>query len=402
MAPPITRYHYVAVVPGIIAILCVVAAWYIMTRRTQQLASPPPPPPPLQLQHSIHPPLPPPPLYHTPATTTTTTPPSFSMPAPPTSIFARAVAGAMFKPLPSDNLITPTPGARRHVGTAACAQGLATHRRVWKLNFDASCRDNSVWPTTSAWRMNLPTTMRNISSVTLRSVGLMPAEYTVDVHNNTFALSFGGTVYTVTVPSGMYGTGGALASAVGAALVATDAALAGFSAAYTPLTDTITISESTPAAFTLLFYAAASTMWSTLGFARADTASVLVGGSHDAVAPGRVDLTGVLAIDVFVDELTSSLDGPVGRVLLDRNVTGDPVFRESHHEDFHQFWPLGRLKFLTFRFMVQVGRQDEDGTVVCAYRPYLFHGRNVSVGLDVGETSYINPMEADVQLGPGT
>jgi len=312
----------------------------------------------------------------------------------------------MFKTLPSDNLSTPTPGTRLN----ACQQQqqhLPTHRRVWKLNFDASCRDTDVWPSTSEWRVDLPTTMRNISSVTLRSIGLMPSEYTVDAYNNTIDVSFGGSVYTVTVPSGVYATGGVLATAVGAAIVATDAALAGFSATYTALTDTLTISESTPAAFTLLFQSGASagtatSMWRTLGFLRTDTPSVLVGGSHDAVAPGRVDLTGVLAIDVFADELTTSLDGPIGRVLLDRSVSGDPVFQESHHEDYHQFWPLGRLKFLTFRFMVQFGRQSDDGTVVCDYRPYMFHGRDVSLRLDFGETSYVNPMEADVQLGPGT
>ena len=248
--------------------------------------------------------------------------------------------------------------------------------------------------------------MRNVSTVALRSVGLSPSEYTVDVWNNRIDLSFGGNVYNVVVASGMYSTGATLATATQSAILATDAALAGFTVTYSALTDSITIAESSPAEFTLLWASgdnANTSMWNTLGWRHEDATSTLVGGSHDAVSPGRVDLNGVLAIDVFADELSNSLDdGPVGRVMLNRSVVGDPVFQETEHENSHRFWPIARLQFLTFRFMVQYGQMNQDGSVVCAYRPYQFHGRANTLRLDVGETSYVNPMELDVQLDPGT
>jgi hypothetical protein len=225
----------------------------------------------------------------------------------------------------------------------------------------------------------------------------------VDVWNNTIDVQFGGTTYEVVVPVGMY-SATSLATAVTTAFVATDPALAAFTATYTALTDTITIAESTPTVFTLLWLTgpnANTSLAHTLGYNRIDTVPTLSGGSHVVVAQGRVDVTGVLAIDVFAEELSNSIDGPIGRVLLKKEFVDSPVFQETPIEESHVFWPIGRIQFLTFKFMVQYGRID-NGTITCDYRPYEFHGKNNTVRIDFGETSYINPMEQEVQLDPST
>lgn len=286
----------------------------------------------------------------------------------------------------------------------ACTE-LQKRRRVWQLNFNAACRDMTVWPTTAVWQMDLATTMRNVNSVSLRSVALHAAEYTVDAWNNTIDVQLGGTVYTVNVPLGMYASGANLATAVTAAFVATDVALANLSVAYVALTDSVVVSETTPLPFTLLWHSgptSSTSMWATLGFQRTDLSSALSGGSHEAAGQGKIDLDGVLAVDIFADELSNSLNGPIGRVLLEQSTAGAPSFQTLVSNEHHTFWPIGRIQFLTFRFMVQYGQVESDGTVSCAYRPYEFHGRNNTLRLDFGVMSYMNPMEEEVQLDPGT
>lgn len=405
----VTRYHVAAVVPAVVAVVCVVVAWYILWRPEVSVRVPSLPVSPGARAVPRARALPAAPVsvpepgpvcasvFSSRSTSVTSAPPRALSPALQTPVDARRSFWSGSAPPPSRSPF--------RVNTPDEQCGLARHTRTWKLNFSSSCRDTSVWPSTSEWRVDLHTPMRNVSTVSLRSVGLSPSEYTVDVWNNGVDLSFGGNVYSVEVPPGVYTTGSSLASAVQTAILATDAALAGFTVTYAASTDRVTISESSPAEFTLLWASGGSantSMWATLGWLREDTVSVLVGGSHDAVSPGRIDLNGVLAVDVFADELSNSLDGPIGRVVMNRSVVGDPVFRETPQEDSHRFWPIARLQFLTFRFMVQYGRVNADGSVVCAYRPYQFHGRANTLRLDVGETSYVNPMELDVQLDPGT
>lgn len=357
-----THYHWAAVVPACIAVVCVIVAAGILNQSK----------------------LPPLPLRGIPNVIPNVIPPKSRV--------------RTDKVLHSDRLGVPSPPVRLH-HEKQCE--LEKGRRIWKLNFNSDCRD-STWPTTAAWRVDLPTVMRNVSSVVLRSVALHASEYTVDVWNNAIDVDFGGTTYEVFVPVGMY-SGGDLATAVTAAFAAVPA-LATFTATYTPLTDTITISESTPTVFTLLWLSGANanaSLAQTMGYTRIDTISTLVGGAHVVVAPGRIDLDGVLAIDIFADELSNSMDGPIGRVLLQKQLPGAPVFQETAFEEPHTFWPIGRLQFLTFRFMVQYARID-GGTVVCDYRPYEFHGKPNTLRLDFGETAYINPMESEVQLDPST
>jgi hypothetical protein len=87
--------------------------------------------------------------------------------------------------------------------------------------------------------------------------------------------------------------------------------------------------------------------------------------------------------------------------LLDKRLTDAPVFQETSVEEHHSFWPIGRLNFITFKFMVQYERISGD-TITCDYRPYEFHGKRNTLRLDFGETTYMNPMENEVQLDPGT
>jgi hypothetical protein len=383
-----SKFYWVAILPALVAVVCVVMAWYIVHRSNQEVVPPSP-----HLQSPLPPcSIPPPPEVH---------PTSVH----PTSVHPTSVHPTSFT-LPSDQLRVPHPPARDMVCVDVGAD-LKREKRIWRLNLSSECRDNEVWPTPSEWRMDLPTHVRNISSVALRSVAMHASEYTVDVWNQSIDLLFGGTTYAVTVPVGEHTSGASLAGAVQAAIIATDAALLAFTVSYTALTDTITISEGTPGEFTLLWRSgtnANTSMWKTLGYELRDTTSVLVGGTHDAVAPGRVDLMGVLAIDLFADELEHSVDGPIGRIQLQRTVAGDtPVYqRYNYITEAHTFWPISRLTFLTLRFMVERVRVNQDGTTMCDRRPYMFNGRNNTVRLDFGCTEYVNPLEEDVQLDPGT
>ena len=391
-----TKYHTAALVPAVVALACVIVAWRLMSSHPSPLPTSSSPTqmqqPPRRRRHA------PSPRSDPPFVLPLATPPSLASSLATTSE-RRSAWGINW----GESLKAPKPLARQL--TPSPCKNLERGRRVWSLNFDSSCRDPTAWPTTSTWRMDLSSVMRNVTSVRLRSVGLEKAEYPVDVWNNRIDVEIGGTEYGVTVPVGVYASGGDLATAVAAAFVAAAPALAGFTATYTSLTDSLTISESTPTQFTLLWKSGAhanTSAYRTLGYAREDVASTLVGGSHDAVAPGRIDLEGVLAIDVFADELSNSLDGPIGRVLLKQTVEGAPVFHETVIDDYHTFWPIARLHFLTFRFMVQYGRINDDETILCDYRPYEFHGRHNTLRLDFGVASYTNPMEAEVQLDPGT
>lgn len=383
------KYYVAAIVPLIVALGCVCVAWKLLQNRS----APTPKPPPLSMKL-------------TPSSTSPTPKKRSPVPLHPSSTMASTfvLPGAQNYTnvtLPSDHLEIPVTQTRELV-PLACVD-LERGTRVWKLNFDSSCKDGVQWPTTSHWRMDLSTFVRNVTSTTLRSVGLEPAEYTVDVWNNMVDVEVGGTQYAVAVELGMYANGTDLATAISTAFVATHAALAGFSVVYTALTDRMTVSESTPTQFSLLWGSgenANTSLWKTMGFLQQDVSSTLSGGAHQVDSPGRVDLYGPLAIDVFADELTNCLEGPLGRVLLSRSVEGAPVFRENTLDNHHTFWPISKIQFITFNFMVQYGHINADGTVVCKYRPYEFHGRHNTVQLDFGVMSYMNPLEAEVQLEP--
>ena len=362
-----SKFYTAAILPALVAIGCIVAAWLIMHQ-----------PPPLI-----------PPEKHGPVPNLPRHPTRLTAPTDPTP------SSVVF--LPSDRLNVPRPPSRTCIKVS---EELQRGKRIWRLNFNSQCRDLRQWPTSSAWASSLTHIMRNVSSVALRSVACHASEYVVDVWNNTLDILFGGTLYSVTVPVGDY-TAVTLPPGVQAAIIATDVALANFTVTYASLTDTVLISETTPAVFTLLWRTgpnANTSMWKTLGYTLNDITSSL-GATHDAPAPARIDLIGVLAIDVFADELNNSVEGPIGRVQLARAVPDGPIFQNFTNET-HAFWPIGRLTFLTFRFMVEFAKMSTDGTMVCDYRPYIFNGRNNTVRVDIGCTEYVNPMEKDVHLEP--
>lgn len=365
-----SRYHVAAIIPAVISIVCVVIAWNLLRVPQEDEEAEAPLIPIPQFVRTLKKHLPPPPPPHRPT-------------------------------MPRDSSTAPTPTFRKLIPTTTCEPG--RRRQIWKLNFNSECRDRASWPSSSEWRARASSAMRNVSSVRLRSIGLHAAEYTVDVWNNRMDLEFAGTVYQVTIPVGEYASGTALAAATTTAITSTSGALAGFSVTYSTLLDSLAVLEGTPTEFTILWASGPNvntSAYRVLGFERSDLASVLNGPNHEVVG-GRVDLDGVLAIDVFADELTKSLDGPVGRVVLRKQYAGAPVFQDLPVNDFHTFWPIARLTFLTFRFMVQYGHVNPDGTVLCEYRPYVFNGKPNTVRIDFGVTSYINPMEDDVQLDPG-
>lgn len=375
-----SKFYVAAIFPGVAALACIVLAWYILRRPVPHTAAQP--------GRVATKPI---------APTPTTAPLS-----PRLTGHSRELSTSTYKPflLPSEVLTAPRPCVRDM--SARGNVHLERTQRLWPVTFTSECRDNTVWPTTAHWRLELPTPVRNVTGVRVASVGLHASEYTVDKWTQTLDIQFGGDTYTVTVPTGMHTTGGSLAGAVQAAIVATHALLSNFRVIYMAVSDNIVVAETTSSPFALLWRSGPSvntTMWRALGFNLTDTYSTVVGAYHQIAAPNRIDLGGPLAIDVFAEELTARLDGKsLARVYLEQKLgNGHAVVQQDVHQS-HTFWPISRIAFLTFKFMVHCVHVNGDGTTVNDYRPYVFNGLNNTLQLQFMCIEYVNPMQADVQL----
>lgn len=390
-----SKYYVAAVIPALVAVVCLVLAFTIWRNTTITPAGTP------TLVASKPSPL----VASNPTPTPTlriTSPTSQTNLTTTTQMTTTSVPRAFL--LPSDCLSQPRPPIR-DVRPTALSADLTRTTRVWRQEVHSDDRDREVWPTTAEWKASLVPPLRNVSQVGLDAVALHPSEHTIDVWNNKIDVSIGGVTHTVTVPTGTHIVGSSLAVAVEAAITATHPDLAHITVTYVTLTDTLTVADTTGTPFVLLWRTGPSvntSCWRTLGFECADATSVTIGTYAVVTSPYRVDLVGPLAIDMFADELRHCLSGPVGRVHLHASSNG-AVFQKytTPLVDAHTFWPLGKLSCLTLRFMVTYVDGEGD-TLRTRYRPYVFNGRPITARLVFGCTEYVNPLEADVELDPNT
>jgi hypothetical protein len=134
-----------------------------------------------------------------------------------------------------------------------------------------------------------------------------------------------------------------------------------------------------------------------MGFPRVDTADLSV-----QTSPGVVNMFGVLAIDLFIEEISNSIDSAdnaFARIDLYRVTGSEYCFFTPPGDGLPSyFWPVSRLTFLTFSFKVRYSEILPDNTVIERYRPYEFNGRQHTLRLDIVSKEYKSPLEENIEL----
>lgn len=269
-----------------------------------------------------------------------------------------------------------------------------------KYTFQSDQRDQLMYPDPAYYRLKLLVPLRNVVAITLSS-GVFPiTEYNVNAYNQYLDIEVGGMVYTVLLPQGDY-TDATLPAALQAAITALGAPLNTFTVTLDPLTRQLTVAN--PAPFSLLFRTGPSvnqSLWQVLGFLQLDTpAGVTI------TAPGVIDLSGTLALDMFIEEVScniDSVDNAVARISMQKftPVSLLTYFTPTNNGVLRKFWPIGRLQYLTFQFMVKVPELQPDGQVVVKYRRYAFNKRNHTMQLTISCKEYESPQDEFVELDP--
>ena len=275
-------------------------------------------------------------------------------------------------------------------------------RKLLKYTFQSDQRDLTLYPSPSYYRIQLELPLRNVIGIHMDQAVVPISEPNVNPYNQWIDIDVGGTLYQVQVPEGEYSDGFSLAAGVEAAIQAVGGPLAAFTVTYTFLTRKLTVNSNGPACI-LKWRTGPNvnrSMWVVMGFPREDTANTPV---H--VAPGIIDLAGALAIDVFIDEIEThinSVDNQFVRISLQKFTPASTVtyFTPTTAGLPVTFWPIARLQYLTFRFLVKYTALLPDGQVVVRYRPYDFQGRNHTFMVAVQTREYRNIMEDFVELDP--
>jgi hypothetical protein len=297
----------------------------------------------------------------------------------------------------ADELVAPPVQVRAPLIVPHKLEYMMRHR---KYTFQSDQRDQLLYPTPDYYRLKLLVPLRNVVAITLSS-GVFPiTEYSVNAYNQWLDIDVGGTVYSIQLPQGEY-TDATLPGALQAAIVAVGPPLAGCTVTLDPLTRRLTVTNAP--AFALLFRTGPHvnvSLWQVMGFPQLDTAAGV-----SVTAPGVVDLSGTLAIDMFVDEVSTNIDSTdnaVARISLQKftPVSALTYFTPTNYGVLRKFWPIGRLHYLTFRFMVKVSELQPDGQVVVKYRPYDFNERNHTMQLTITSKEYESPQDEFVELDP--
>lgn len=272
-----------------------------------------------------------------------------------------------------------------------------------KYTFQSQQRDMLQYPTPAIYRVQLLVPLRNVVAITLSS-GVFPiTEFNVNPYNNKLDIQIGGVVYTVVLPEAEY-TPSTLAPALQTAITALGPPLAGFTVTLDPLSGKVIITNVAP--FDLLFRTGPSvneSLWQVLGFLQLDYAPTPPALS--ITAPGVIDLTGTLAIDLFVDEIKDNIDSTdnaMVRIDLQKFTPTSLItyFTPTDSGVPRVFWPIARLQYLTFKFMVKYVALLPDGSQMIDYRPYCFNGRNHTMQLIITSKEYQSPLEDLVELDP--
>ena len=270
--------------------------------------------------------------------------------------------------------------------------------KTFKYSFQSEARDTSIYPTSSVYRVYPVNILRNVYSVNASLAVIPCAEYNVNQYNQWLDILFSGVTYAVKIPVGQYTADATFSAAIETAITTTDPALAAFTASFNTLTFTITI-NSNGLPFSLLFFTGVNvnqSCWKVLGFPRIDTEV-----AASITGPGIVDLNGEQWVYLFIDEFTNALENSAVAVFpLNKVVTTGAAFftQDEIGPHFRLFHPIGRLPFLTFRFLVFTTNILSDGLLVDSFRPYDFNGRQNSVQLNFFCYQYHNVLSDSVEL----
>ena len=300
-------------------------------------------------------------------------------------------------------LVTPSPGVRSALLCSQVSAPLLGYvKRLRRFSFMSEARDPVKYPSPAYYRSTLPIPQKNVVAIGLNLAVIPLSEYNINEYNAWLDIDVAGVTYSVLLPVGTY-NGTTIAPGLQAAIVATNVALAAYTVTLTPLTSKITIDTNGPPCV-LLFRTGPHVnrnLWQVLGFPRfADTLDLAV---H--VAPGTVSLFGAMSIDVFIDEISNSIqstDNAFARIdLLRTVVTADVTFFTPPGDGLPlAFWPISRLTFLTFSMLVKYTEITATGDLVERYRPYLFNGRDHILRLDIITQEYKSPLEESIELEP--
>jgi hypothetical protein len=274
-------------------------------------------------------------------------------------------------------------------------------RKLSKFTFQSDQRDIQMYPLESYYRLQLDIPLRNVIGVYMNNAVIPISEPNVNVFNHWIDIDVGGTLYEVQIPEGEYNEL-TLAPAIQAAIQAMGGPLAAFTVSLSPITRSLTVNTNGPPCI-IKWRTGPNvnrSMWMVMGFPRVDTPDTVI---H--VAPGIIDISGVPAIDVFIEEVKSSINSvdncfvriPMQRFAPTSTITyftfttaGLPV----------TFWPIARLQYLTFNFLVKTTILLPNGDIVVKYRPYDFKQRQHTFQLTFETKEYKNVFEDFVELDP--
>lgn len=408
-----SNYKYFAVIPTFLAVLCVIAALWLLYHQNQFTNIPLLVKEPLKRQLSVHP----------SASLVTglndvgvkTHPPlvdsnsMYGITAPFRSSSSRSssntVRAPRFTPAPvpvlapistSTSTSTPIRVAKEALrGFEACAMHAIVsanpiqQQRVKKFTFFSANRDTAMYETAAYYKIQIPVLIRNVIGVSIVSAIIPRSEYNINAfaHYLDIYIPFTATVYSIDLAVGTYSTNGVAPTDFALALanaIAAFPALATYTVTYNTLTAKLEIRANTVSPFQLLFKTGpnhTTSMWSQMGFPCDDTPPALV-----ITAPGRVNLVGTTSIEVYIDEITVALENePVALI----NVEPEQPYTAytATLRECQQFWPIGKLAFITLRFVTNG-------------RLYEFNGMENTICLEFKYLQYKNVIEDEIELDP--
>lgn len=334
----------------------------------------------------------------------------FTLPAEPVSEDKKSAEASGKTPwqrfaeddLHGDQLAAPKPQPR--VPLNNIPQPLSQIVRLKRLTFQSEERDPQIFPTPSYYRLKMAVPMRNVVSVSLTNAAIPLSEYLVNEYTQWLDVEYLGVLYQVQMPLGDWNTSaGVFATTLQTAMIA-----AGLPATLTVTSNTdtqrLTFATNNGNPWQFLMRTGPNvnrSMWQLIGFPREDTALATV-----LVAPNNLDFQGTYAVDLFIDEISCHLDSAdnmVAHIILQKFLAISVTTYKAPPDAGlpRTFFPIGRLQFLTFRFLVSYTILEPGSDVpIQKYRPYLVNGRNHTFQLDFGCREYENMFENTVELDP--
>lgn len=281
------------------------------------------------------------------------------------------------------------------------AHKLEYARKLSKFTFQSDQRDIQQYPLESYYRLQLDIPLRNVVGVYMNNAVMPISEPNVNYSTQWIDIDVAGTVYQVAVPKGEYDAIN-IALAIQNAIQAMGGPLAAFTVSLDPITRKFTINTNGPPCI-ILWKTGPNvnrSMWMVMGFPRIDTPDAV---SH--TAPGILDISGTMAIDVFISEIKKSInsvDNSFVRIPMQRFAPTSTItyFTFTTAGLPVTFWPIARLQYLTFSFLVKTTCILPNGEVVTKYRPYDFEGRQHTFQLTIETKEYKNVFEDTLELDP--